>query len=241
MPSGGPWATPAGASRSCARCACRSTPRRSTRRSVRSRTRASSPASTTASGSAASWRASSSTAGPNPVSDRLARVIVEEQTGAAIARSTRSSSRVLQRRSRVRPRRSSRGSTAASVAAAVPSVGIEKSDPTVSAIPVFHHRGLATVDGVDGGTGQVALVFLLAGARPGSYGVDDDRRRRRPPRARRRRPRPRGDRAGLTVLVAARDEAERIGRTVAALREAFAEAEVVVADDGSRDGTAADA
>jgi hypothetical protein len=44
---------------------------------------------------------------------------------------------------------------------------------------------------------------------------------------------------GLTVLVAARDEEERIGRTVAALREAFPEAEVVVADDGSRDRTAA--
>jgi len=43
---------------------------------------------------------------------------------------------------------------------------------------------------------------------------------------------------GLTVLVAARDEEHRIGRTVAALREAFPEADVVVADDGSRDGTA---
>ena len=43
---------------------------------------------------------------------------------------------------------------------------------------------------------------------------------------------------GLTVLVAARDEAPRIARTVAALRGAFPEAEIVVADDGSRDGTA---
>ena len=43
---------------------------------------------------------------------------------------------------------------------------------------------------------------------------------------------------GLTVLVAARDEAPRIGRTVASLREAFPEAEIVVADDGSRDETA---
>ena len=43
---------------------------------------------------------------------------------------------------------------------------------------------------------------------------------------------------GPTVLVAARDEAPRIGRTVAALREAFPEAEIVVADDGSRDETA---
>ena len=42
----------------------------------------------------------------------------------------------------------------------------------------------------------------------------------------------------LTVLVAARDEERSIGATVAALRSAFPEAEVLVADDGSRDGTA---
>lgn len=44
--------------------------------------------------------------------------------------------------------------------------------------------------------------------------------------------------APLTILVAARDEEERIGATVRALREAFPDAEVLVADDGSRDGTA---
>jgi hypothetical protein len=43
------------------------------------------------------------------------------------------------------------------------------------------------------------------------------------------------------VLVAARDEEATIARTVAALREAFPGAEIVVADDGSRDGTAAEA
>jgi hypothetical protein len=42
----------------------------------------------------------------------------------------------------------------------------------------------------------------------------------------------------LTVLVAARDEEVRIGATVARLREQFPDAEIVVADDGSRDGTA---
>jgi glucosyl-3-phosphoglycerate synthase len=45
--------------------------------------------------------------------------------------------------------------------------------------------------------------------------------------------------AEFSILVAARDEESRIGETVAALREAFPEAEVIVADDGSRDGTAA--
>jgi hypothetical protein len=43
----------------------------------------------------------------------------------------------------------------------------------------------------------------------------------------------------LTVLIAARDEEARIGATVEAVRSAFPGAEVVVADDGSRDGTAA--
>jgi hypothetical protein len=42
----------------------------------------------------------------------------------------------------------------------------------------------------------------------------------------------------VAVLVAARDEEERIGRTVTALRAQFPGAEVLVADDGSRDGTA---
>jgi hypothetical protein len=40
------------------------------------------------------------------------------------------------------------------------------------------------------------------------------------------------------VLVAARDEESRIARTVESLRVAFPGAEVIVADDGSRDGTA---
>jgi len=43
----------------------------------------------------------------------------------------------------------------------------------------------------------------------------------------------------LTVLVAARDEDAGIGETVRSLIEAFPEADVVVADDGSRDATAA--
>jgi Glycosyl transferase family 2 len=43
----------------------------------------------------------------------------------------------------------------------------------------------------------------------------------------------------LTVLVAARDEEARIGATVEALRAAFPDAEILVADDGSRDSTAA--
>ena len=43
----------------------------------------------------------------------------------------------------------------------------------------------------------------------------------------------------LTILVAARDEEARIERTVEALRDAFPDATVIVADDGSHDATAA--
>jgi hypothetical protein len=42
----------------------------------------------------------------------------------------------------------------------------------------------------------------------------------------------------LSILVAARDEDSVIGTTVATLRRAFPDAEVIVADDGSRDRTA---
>ena len=42
----------------------------------------------------------------------------------------------------------------------------------------------------------------------------------------------------MAILVAARGEEERIGRTVERLRKAFSDAKVIVADDGSRDLTA---
>jgi hypothetical protein len=45
----------------------------------------------------------------------------------------------------------------------------------------------------------------------------------------------------FTILIAARDEEARIGETVEALRLAFPEAEVIVADDGSRDTTVGEA
>jgi hypothetical protein len=111
------------------------------------------------------------TAGPNPVFDRLARVIVEEQSGAA----GRALDAVVVAR-QVPPQEGETQQLLAGLysglaAAPVPSVGVEKSSARGSAIPVFHQRGLATVDGVDDVAGQVALVFLLAGARAGSYGI----------------------------------------------------------------------
>ena len=46
------------------------------------------------------------------------------------------------------------------------------------------------------------------------------------------------DASAIAVVIAARDEADRIGETVRALREAFPGAPVVVGDDGSADATA---
>ncbi len=45
----------------------------------------------------------------------------------------------------------------------------------------------------------------------------------------------------VVALVPARDEADRVGATVAALRSIDAVNEVVVIDDGSQDGTASEA
>jgi hypothetical protein len=113
-------------------------------------------------------------AGPNPALEAVSGVLVEEQSGAA----TKALDAVVVARS-VAPQQGETqdflsGLYSGLAAAPVPSVGVEKSDARFSAVPVFHLRGLSTVDRVDVATGQVALVFLLAGARPGSYGIDAD-------------------------------------------------------------------
>jgi len=114
------------------------------------------------------------TAGPNPVFDRLARVIVEEQSGTA--------GKALDAVVVARPAAPQQGQTeqllaglySGLAAAPVPTAGVGKSDATFNAVGVFRRRGLATVAGVDAAAGQVALVFLLGGARAGSYGIGAD-------------------------------------------------------------------
>jgi hypothetical protein len=113
-------------------------------------------------------------AGPNPALDAMSRVLIEEQSGGAIV----ALDAVVVARS-VAPQQGQTqdflaGLYSGLAAAPLPTVGVEKSDARFSAVPVFHLRGLSTVDRVDAATGQVALVFLLAGARPGSYGIDAD-------------------------------------------------------------------
>ena len=56
-------------------------------------------------------------------------------------------------------------------AAPIPSVGVDVQGDAGERAAVFRRRGLSTVDTIDTATGQVALVYLLGGARPGSYGI----------------------------------------------------------------------
>lgn len=109
--------------------------------------------------------------GQTPVLDLLAPVLVEEQLG--LARSPLDAVVIA------RPVRPQRGETedflaglySGFSAASVPTVGVEESGATPSAVPPFRSSGLATVAPIDTAVGQVALVLLLDGARPGSYGL----------------------------------------------------------------------
>jgi hypothetical protein len=109
-----------------------------------------------------------------PALDRLAPVLVVEQLGLSTA--------PLDAVVIARPSRPQQGETedflsglySGLAAASVPTVGVEESGARPSAIPPFRSAGLATVDAVDSAIGQVALVFLLDGARPGSYGLGDN-------------------------------------------------------------------
>ncbi len=55
-----------------------------------------------------------------------------------------------------------------------PAVGADPVKRRVPAVPVFRRAGLSTVDAVDTDIGRLALVLLLAGAEPGSYGLEKD-------------------------------------------------------------------
>jgi hypothetical protein len=56
----------------------------------------------------------------------------------------------------------------------VPVVGVERTGADPSSVPYFRDRGISAVNDVDAVAGQVALAMLLAGGRPGEYGVGDD-------------------------------------------------------------------
>lgn len=57
--------------------------------------------------------------------------------------------------------------------ASVPVVGVERVGADPSSVPYFRDRGVSVVNDVDAVAGRVALAVLLAGGRPGAYGVGD--------------------------------------------------------------------
>jgi hypothetical protein len=112
--------------------------------------------------------------GQTPVLDHLSSLLVEEQLGLSKA--------PLDAVVVARPTRPQQGETedfltglySGLAAASVPGVGVEESSARPSAVPPFRAAGLATVDALETTAGQIALVFLLEGARAGSYGLGPD-------------------------------------------------------------------
>lgn len=56
-------------------------------------------------------------------------------------------------------------------ASGVPAVGVETSRAAATAVDAFDKASLSSVDFVDTEVGRLSLALLLAGARPGSYGL----------------------------------------------------------------------
>jgi hypothetical protein len=56
---------------------------------------------------------------------------------------------------------------------ALPVVGVETTTTTVSAVSEYGSHGVSSVDDVDAIAGRLALALLLAGGRPGHYGIKD--------------------------------------------------------------------
>jgi hypothetical protein len=111
-----------------------------------------------------------------PVWDALAGTIVEEQAGLS---TTAADAAVV-----ARPADPQQGATREMLAAlyaslarsGVPAVGVDPEGRIPSAVPAFRAARLSTVDSVNTAAGRLALVLLLAGAEPGSYGVDETAR-----------------------------------------------------------------
>ncbi len=55
----------------------------------------------------------------------------------------------------------------------VPTIGVETSDVSRSAVEAWSEAGLSTVDDIDAPAGRLALALLLAGSPTGNYGVKE--------------------------------------------------------------------
>ena len=109
--------------------------------------------------------------GRTPLWDTLADVLVEERSGAGsmpadgvvVARSAPPQGGETQELLG--------GLYRGLASSGVPAVGVEATEAERSAVPTFVRARLSTVDGVDSAAGRLALVLVLAGAQPGSYGL----------------------------------------------------------------------
>ena len=116
----------------------------------------------------------------------------------------------------------------------VPTIGVETSDVSRSAVEAWSEAGLSTVDDIDAPAGRLALALLLAGSPNGNYGVKESAGDGIVPPV---EPLP----APCEWLIPQRSSSppgtrrRAIAATVATLRNRFPGAEVIVADDGSRD------
>jgi Copper transport outer membrane protein, MctB len=111
--------------------------------------------------------------GQTPAWDALTPVLVKERAGRL---SRQADGAVV-----VRTTDPQRGETARFLAAfysgladsGVPAIGVETSGANPSAVPVWSQNDLSTVDDVDQRAGRLALALLLAGGRPGDYGLKE--------------------------------------------------------------------
>jgi Copper transport outer membrane protein, MctB len=111
--------------------------------------------------------------GQTPAWDALTPVLVKERSGRM--------SRPADGAVVVRTSEPQRGETARFLGAlysgladtGVPVVGVERAEENPSAVPIWSRTGLSTVDDVDERSGRLALALLLAGGRPGDYGLKE--------------------------------------------------------------------
>ncbi len=121
------------------------------------------------------------TGGPDPLWSTLSAQLVEEQAGGG----KRSADGAVIVRS-AKPQQGQPGRFLSALydgvgAATREAVGVESSAMEPSAIRVYRRLGLSSVDDVDTPTGRLALAILLAGGRPGHYGLKDSAEDLMPP------------------------------------------------------------
>jgi len=111
------------------------------------------------------------TGGRTPLWTALAGTLVEERSGNDLVPAD---AVVVVRTARPQAgptARFLRGFYTGLVAPGPPVVGVEETTAELSAVETYRRRGISSVDDIDTPPGRLALAALLAGARPGRYGV----------------------------------------------------------------------